>query len=415
MSAEPGVERPVPTVGVTEGGTGPLAGVRIVELASVVAGPSVGKHLGDFGADVVKVERPGDGDPTRAMGERLGTRSAWWLLVGRNKRSLTLDLKHPTGREAFLRLIRTADVLVESQRPGVLERLELAPETLWEINPELIIVRISGFGQTGPYRLRPGFGTLAEAFSGLASITGDPAGPPMLAPIALADEVAGLYGAWAVTMALYHRDARAGHGQLIDVSLYEALLSLLGPLPALYRETGYVQGRAGSRLPWSAPRNLYASADGVYFVVSGSAPGPAEEIIRLIGGEELVCDPRFATAEARSQNADELDGLVAAWIGAHAADEIERVFRDEGIAGIRVYGVPEIFSDEHYAARESVVEVPDAELGSVALQAPVPRLSRTPGAITHPGPELGCDTDGLLAELDFAPDEIERNRSKGVW
>jgi crotonobetainyl-CoA:carnitine CoA-transferase CaiB-like acyl-CoA transferase len=395
---------------------GPLAGIRVVELASVVAGPSVGKHLGDFGAEVIKVERSGDGDPTRGMGELLGrSRSAWWLLVGRNKRSVTLDLKHPLGREAFLRLIGTADVLVESQRPGVLERLDLAPDTLWQTNPKLIIVRISGFGQTGPYRLRPGFGTLAEAFSGLASITGETEGPPMLAPIALADEVSGLYGAWAVTMALYHRDARSGRGQVIDISLYEALLSIIGPLPALYRKTGYVQGRVGSRLPWSAPRNLYPSSDGAYFVVSGSTPGPAQTIIRVIGGEGLVSDARFATAEARSRNADELDALVAAWIGARTADEVERVFREEGIAGIRVLEVPEIFTDEHYAARASIVEVPDAELGSVALQAPVPRLSETPGAIKHPGPELGRDTAGLVAELDFTAEELELGRAKGVW
>jgi crotonobetainyl-CoA:carnitine CoA-transferase CaiB-like acyl-CoA transferase len=328
---------------------------------------------------------------------------------------VTLDLKHPTGREAFLRLIATADLLVESQRPGVLERLGLAPETLWEVNPKLIVVRISGFGQTGPYRLRPGFGTLAEAFSGLASITGDSDGPPMLAPIALADEVAGLYGAWAAMMALYHRDAQGGRPQVIDVSLYEALLSMLGPLPALYHKTGYVQGRVGSRLPWSAPRNLYATADGVYFVVSGSTPGPAETIIRLVGGEELASDPRFATAEARSRNADTLDSLVADWIGARSAEDVERVFREEGIAGIRVYDISEIFSDEHYSARASVVDVPDEELGSVALQAPVPRLSDTPGTIRHPGPELGRDTDRLLAELDFTPEEIERNRAEGAW
>ncbi len=412
MNSEPGTDVHDETIA---GDGGPLVGVRVIELASVVAGPSVGKHLGDFGADVIKVERPGDGDPTRAMGELLGERSAWWLLVGRNKRSFTLDLKHPAGRGAFMRLIATADILVESQRPGVLERLDLAPETLWESNPNLIVLRISGFGQTGPYRSRPGFGTLAEAFSGLASITGHADGPPMLAPIALADEVAGLYGAWAAMMALYHRDLHNGGGQLIDVSLFEALSSLLGPLPALYRKTGYVQPRAGSRLPWSAPRNLYASADGAYFVVSGSTPGPAETILRLVGGDELVTDPRFATPEARSRNADALDEFVADWVAARPAEEVERTFREQGIAGIRVLAIPEIFTDEHYVARQAVVDVPDSELGNVTLQAPVPRLSRTPGSIRHPGPILGRDTDRLLAELDYEPDEIARKRAEGAW
>ena len=415
MSPESGMETPMQTSQSSAGRVGPLAGIRVVELASVVAGPSVGKHLGDFGADVIKVERPGDGDPTRGMGELLGERSAWWLLVGRNKRSVTLDLKHPVGRTAFLRLIATADILVESQRPGVLERLDLAPEKLWETNSNLIVLRISGFGQTGPYRLRPGFGTLAEAFSGLASITGDADGPPMLAPIALADEVAGLYGAWAASMALYHRDVRKAGGQVIDISLFEALLSLIGPLPALYEKTGYVQGRTGSKLPWSVPRNLYPSADGAYFVVSGSTPGPAEAFIRLIGGDALVADPRFATAEARSRHADKLDELVATWVRARTADEVERIFREEGIAGIRVFEIPEIFSDEHYLAREAVVDVPDDELGTVSLQAPVPRMSKTPGKIKHPGPKLGRDTDPLLAELDYGPDEIERNRADGAW
>jgi crotonobetainyl-CoA:carnitine CoA-transferase CaiB-like acyl-CoA transferase len=393
----------------------PLEGLRIVELANVVAGPSVGKHLSDFGAEVVKVERPGVGDSTRAMGRRLGSRSAWWVVIGRNKRSLTLDLKDRRGREAFLRLCETADALVESQRPGVLESLDLAPEALRARNEGLIVVRISGFGQTGPYARRPGFGTLAEAFSGLASITGEPEGPPRLAPTAIADEIAGLYATWALMVALYGRDCAQLPGQTIDVSLFEALFTMLGPLPTLYQQDGYEQGRHGSRLPWSAPRNVYRSADGQYFVVSGTAPAPAAAILRLIGGDALVADSRFATAAARDEHADDLDRLVAEWIGARSAADVDAAFAEHQIAGIRVYGMADVFADRHYTERQTLVEVPDDELGPVSMQAPVPRFSATPGRIRHTGAELGTDTAQLLRELGFDDDDIEVGFAEGSW
>src|SRR3954471_23014631 len=289
----------------------PLSNVRIIELANVVAGPSVGKHLSDFGAEVIKVELPGDGDTTRGMGESVGDRSAWWLSIGRNKRSVTLDLKNPRGREALLRLIEGADALVESFRPGVLERLDLAPETLNAVNPRLVVVRLSAFGQTGPYSHRPGFGTLAEAFSGLTEISGYRDQPPLLAAFALADEVAGLFATWALLAALYHRDTSSGDGQTIDVSLYESVLSILGPLPTLYRANGVLQKRNGSRLTFSSPRDVYRTRDGSYFAISGTAPSAAETVIRLVGGDALLADPRFSTHEGRAQHAEELDRVVA--------------------------------------------------------------------------------------------------------
>lgn len=377
----------------------PLEGVRIVEVANVVAGPSVGKHLSDFGADVVKVERPGIGDSTREMGQTIGSRTAWWVMLGRNKRSVALDLKDDHGREAFLALCETADAVVESQRPGVLESLDLAPETLQARNERLVVVRISGYGQTGPYARRPGFGTLAEAFSGMAAITGDPDGPPLLAATAVADEVAGLFATWALIVALYGRDLKGLPGQVIDVSLYESLFAMLGPLPTLYHQHGYVQGRHGSRLPWSAPRNVYRSRDGHHFAVSGTAPAPAVAILRLIGGDALVADPRFATPQARGEHADELDALVAEWIASRDADEVDAAFQRNGIAGVRVLDMPDIFTDPHFAARGTLVEVEDDELGSVVIQGPVPRFSITPGRISHTGPELGRDTEDVLREL----------------
>lgn len=393
----------------------PLAGLRVLEVANVVAGPSVGKHLSDFGAEVIKVERPDGGDSTREMGDSVGSRSAWWVVLGRNKRSITLNLKSELGREAFLRLCDEADALVESQRPGVMEKLGLAPDVLLERNPKLVVVRISGFGQSGPYRLRPGFGTIAEAFSGMADMTGEAGGPPLLAPTAIADEVAGLFATWALMTALYHRDVHDGPGQVIDVSLFESLFGIVGPLPTLFEQNGYRQERNGSRLPWSAPRNVYRSRDGAYFVVSGTAPAPARVILRLIGGDALVEDPRFATGAARSANADELDALVADWIAERDAAEVDAAFEEHGVAGVRVLRMDDIFADPHYRERGTLATVPDEELGEVSLQAPVPRLSATPGRIAHTGPSLGAHTDEVLAELGFDDIAIEQGRKEQAW
>jgi crotonobetainyl-CoA:carnitine CoA-transferase CaiB-like acyl-CoA transferase len=393
----------------------PLSNLRIVELANVVAGPSVGKHLSDFGAEVIKVERPGDGDSARAMGELVGGRSAWWLLIGRNKRSVTLDLKHPKGREVLLKLVESADALVESFRPGVLERLDLAPETLQAANARLVVVRVSAFGQSGPYSDRPGFGTLAEAFSGLTEISGYPGQPPLLAPFALADEVAGLFATWSLLTALYHRDVEGGAGQTIDISLYESVFNILGPLPTLYKANGRLQARNGSRLTFSSPRNVYQTRDGYFFAVSGTTPSAAETVVRLIGGSELLADARFATHEARATHAEELDQLVAAWIAERDAAEVDRLFAEAGAAGIRVLSMADVFADPHYRDRETIVEVEDEELGPVTLAAPVPRMSRTPARLAHLGPPLGRDTDRVLAELGYSADDIAAGHAEGAW
>jgi formyl-CoA transferase len=393
----------------------PLTGLRIVELANVVAGPSVGKHLSDFGAEVIKVERPGEGDTARAMGEAMGSRSAWWLSIGRNKRSIALDLRSKLGHEALLRLVETADAVVESFRPGVLERLDLAPDVLQARNPRLVVVRVSAFGQTGPFSRRPGFGTLAEAFSGLAEISGYQGQPPLLAPFALVDEVAGLFATWALLTALYHRDVNGGSGQTIDVSLFESVFNILGPLATLYHRDGYVQARNGSRLSFSSPRNVYRTRDGQYFVVSGTTPSAAETIIRLIGGDALMSDLRFATHEARAEHADELDELVAAWIGGLDLAEVDQRFADAGAAGMRVMNMGDVFNDAHYQARQTIMEVHDDELGAVALTAPVPRMSETPGRVEHVGPPLGAHTDEILAELGFSAAEVEAGRTESAW
>ncbi|HEU4702939.1 MAG TPA: CoA transferase [Conexibacter sp.] len=374
----------------------PLTGVRILELANVVAGPSIGAHLSDFGAEVIKVERPGEGDASRTMGEHVGDRTAWWLCIGRNKQTIALDLKQEADRDAFLRLARDADAVVESFRPGVLERLGLSPDELHAVNPRLVVVRISAFGQTGPYADRPGFGTLAEAFSGLAEISGYADRPPLLPPIALADQVAGLFGTWALLAALYHRDVHDGPGQTIDVSLYESVLALLGPLPTLYRHNGTLLERNGSRLSFSSPRNVYRTRDGRYFAISGTAPSAAERVVQIVGGEPLLADPRFSTPAARAQHADELDRLVADWIAERDLAEVEARFHERNAAGIRVIDMADAAEDPHYAAREAVVAVPDEQLGEVLMTGPVPRMSATPGRIAHAGRALGADDDAVL-------------------
>jgi crotonobetainyl-CoA:carnitine CoA-transferase CaiB-like acyl-CoA transferase len=349
------------------------------------------------------------------MGELIGSRSAWWLSIGRNKRSVTLDLKHPKGREALLRLVATADAVVESFRPGVLERLDLAPETLEAVNPRLVVVRLSAFGQTGPYSHRPGFGTLAEAFSGLTDISGYPGQSPLLASFALADEVAGLFATWSLMVALYHRDVRDGKGQTIDVSLFESVFNILGPLPTLYKASGVLQERNGSRLSFSSPRNVYRTRDGHYFAVSGTAPSAAETIVRLIGGEELAADPRFSTHEARARHAEELDTAVERWIAERDVEEVDRLFQEAGGAGIRVLTMADVFEDPHYRERETLVEIQDEELGTVSMAAPVPRMSGTPARVGHVGPPLGRDTDDVLADLGYSAAEIGSGRDEGVW
>ena len=392
----------------------PLDGIRVLDVATVIGGPGVATRLGDFGADVIKVENPGAGDTTRHFGWRVHGVALWWKLIGRNKRPVTLKLSDPRGQELFLRLAEGADVVVESFRPGTMERWNLGPERLHERNPRLVILRVSGFGQTGPYAHRPGFGTLAEAMSGYSHMTGDPDGPPLLPPVALADEVAALLGAFATMVALYHRE-RSGEGQVIDQSLFEGLFGITGPVATAFDRLGLVTGRHGNRLPYVAPRNTYRTADDRWIALSGTSQSVADRILDAIGRSDLVTDPRFATNEARVEHVDELDEIIGDWIGDHTLQEAMAAFEAHEAAASPIYDVREIFADLQYRARGTLARLPDDDLGDVVLPDVQPRLSATPGRIRHPGLPLGAANDEVFGEdLGLSEDERKRLREDGV-
>lgn len=392
----------------------PLEGVRVLDLATLIAAPTCARYLGDFGADVVKVERPGAGDPIRAFEFQTEGVSLWWKNIARNKRPITLDLKHDEGRAILLRLVESADVLIENFRPGTMERLGLGPDVLHAANPALVVLRITGYGQSGPYASRPGFGTLAEAYSGYAVLCGEAGHPPLLPPIALADELTGLTGAMGVLTALYHRDVHGGPGQVIDAALYESLFGILGPLVSLWDRNSEMQQRQGSRIGFTAPRNTYLTADGHYVAIAGSSQSIAERIFRAIERPELFSDPRFADNAARIAHVRELDEVIGEWIGRHSVEEVVERFEECEAAVSPVHDMETIFSDPHYAARGTIARVEDPDLGELRMQEVFPRLSRTPGAIRHAGRHQGECTDEVLAELGYGPDEIESLRADGA-
>jgi len=370
---------------------GPLQGLRVLDLATIFAGPLIATVLGDFGADVIKIEHP-RGDPLRGHGYQKDGVPLWWKVVGRNKRTITLDLSRPEGQALLRRLAADADVLVENFRPGTLERWNLPPDRLLELNPRLIIVRTTGFGQFGPYAGRPAFGTLIESMSGFAHITGDPDGPPTLPPFGLADGIAGLAGVGAVMLALYHRDARGGTGQVIDLAILEPILTVLGAQPTIYDQLGIIQGRTGNRSINNAPRNTYRTRDGRWVAISTSAQSIAERAVRLVGRPEFVAEPWFATGTGR----------------------VLRAFEAADAAVAPVYDVADLVADPQVRVLGSIVELPDEDLGRVKMQNVMFRMLATPGRIRWPGRRLGQDNDAVYGELGLGTAEIDGLRRQGV-
>ena len=390
---------------------GPLGGVRALDLSRLVAGNMLSLQLADFGADVIKIEPP-SGDPLRDW--RDGDQQLHWKTYARNKRSVVLNLRQPAARDALVRLVAIADVFIENYRPGTLEEMQLGPDILLRANPDLIIVRISGFGQTGPYASLPGFGTLVEAMSGFAARTGFPDREPVLPPFALADMVAGLYGAFATMTALRARDHHKARGQVIDVSLLEAIFSVLGPEASIYQLTGKLKERAGSGSNTSSPRNVYRCRDGSYVAMSASTETMARRVFQAIGRPDMIEDPRFRSNSDRLKHRALVDEAVGAWFATRAREDALRLMRDANVTVGPVYSIADAMLDPHFREREIIVAVEDGELGRVPMHNIVPRLSETPGAWRRSAPLLGEQTDAILAEVGFTPEMIARLRKQGA-
>ena len=378
--------------------SGPLRGIKVLDISTVYAAPITAMLLGDFGADVIKVEHP-NGDPARKHGWDRDGHGLWWKVISRNKRAMTLNLSHPIGQEILRELAAEADVLVENFRPGVLEKWGIGADTLLDINPRLVMLRVTGFGQSGPYAGRRAFGTLAEAMSGFAHQTGQPDGPPTLPPFGLADGVAGITGAFAAMAALYERDVNGGHGQVVDLSLLEPLVGILGPGPTVWDQLGYVAERHGNRSPNNAPRNTYLTRDGRWVAISASATSVAERVMCLVGRPDIAAEPWFDNAGERSRRADLIDGLVAAWIAARDYDDVSEQFVDAGAALAPIYDVEQLLADPHVIEREVITTVDDEDLGPLRMQNVMCRFTDTPGSIEFAGRRLGQDNESLYSTL----------------
>jgi crotonobetainyl-CoA:carnitine CoA-transferase CaiB-like acyl-CoA transferase len=369
--------------------------------------------LGDFGAEVIKVEHP-RGDPVRNHGYQKDGINLWWKMLARNKRTVTSDLSTAGGQDLMRRLVGSADVLIENFRPGTLERWNLDPEDLMDLNPGLVIARVTGFGQFGPYASRPGFGTLAESMSGFAAITGEADGPPVLPPFGLADGISALALANAIQMCLYNRDARDGSGQIIDLAIIEPILSILGPQPIWYDQLGVVQERTGNRSVNNAPRNTYQTRDEHWVAISTSAHNVAERVMKLVGHPEVISEPWFETGRGRAEHADQLDAMVGAWIGDRDLDDVVDRFEKASAAVAPVYDIAGIFEDPQYEALDSITVVEDEDLGPIRMQNLMFRLSATPGAIKWGGRRIGADNETVYGELGVDVEELARLSNLGV-
>ena len=396
-------------------GARPLQGLRVIEAATLAAGPMVGAALGEFGAEVIKVEPPGAGDPMRTWGNRRDGIGLAWKSVSRNKRCVTLDLRQPEGQELFHELLAVSDVLIVGNRPSALERWGIDYDSVHARHPRLVMLHVSGYGRGGPKSDRPGYGTLAEAMSGFAHVVGQPDGPPTLPPFMLADGVASQAATYAVMMALYHRDVHGGQGQLVDVNLIEPLARLIETSTLSYDQLGIAPGRVGNRLDASAPRNAYRTADDRWLAISSASPSIAIRVFRAIDRPDLAEDPDYVDPIRRQERAVELDELVEKWVRQRTLAEAMAVFEAAEVTAAPVYDASQLLADEHLRARGSFVEVDDADFGTVTVQAPVAQLSDTPGRVDHLGRSLGADNDAVYGGLlGLDPDRLAALRASGT-
>jgi crotonobetainyl-CoA:carnitine CoA-transferase CaiB-like acyl-CoA transferase len=401
---------------MTQATSGPLQGLRVLDAGTMIAGPLAATHLADFGADVIKIEQPKIGDPMRHWAPVKDGHSLWWKVIGRNKRLITLSLSHPEGQAVFRDLVREADIVIENYRPGTFEKWGLGYQALSAINPRVVMVRVSGYGQTGPYAQRGGYGTVAEAFSGIPSFTGSPDGPPTLPGFPMADSVAATFAAMAAMFAIYRRDQDgSGHGQEIDVSLYEPLFRLAEAQVIGFDQLGIVKERLGNRLAEDSPRNTYRTRDDRWIAISASSQRTFVRLCDALGMPELAEDPRYASNVTRCEHADALDTVIAGWFARHTLQEAMTIFDAAQVVGGPVLTIADIVDDPHYRARGDIVSVPDDDFGTVRMQGVTPRFAETPGAVRHSGRGLGTDNAAILGtELKLAPADLARLKEAGV-
>ena len=392
---------------------GPLCGIKVLELGQLIAGPFAAKTLGDFGADVVKIEPPGVGDPLRKWRLLRDGTSVWWQVQSRNKRSVALDLKAPAAQEIVRKLATEADVLIENFRPGAMEGWGLGPDTLLELNPRLIMLRISGYGQSGPYRDKPGFGVVAEAMSGLRHLTAEPGRVPVRVGISLGDTLASLHGVIGVLMALHHRNA-SGKGQVIDVALYEAVFNCMESLLPEYHAFGAVRGPAGSALPGIAPTNAYLCKDGGYALVAGNGDSIYKRLMAVIGRTDLGNDPSLADNAGRVKRVDEIDAAIGAWTAQHTVAGVLSVLDAAHVPAGPIYTVADIAADPHYRARGMLAALPQADGSTLTVPGIVPKLSLTPGGHRRDAPALGEDTDVVLRDIGLTAGQIRALKERGI-
>lgn len=393
----------------------PLSGIRILDIGTRIAAPFAATLLGDFGAEVIKVELPGTGDFMRTIGPFADHHSLWWAVEGRNKKSITLDLRQARGQEIFRALVQKADVVVENFQPGTLEEWGLGYEALAQINPDLVLTRASVYGQSGPYRDRPGLDRNGIGFGGLLYITGYPDRPPVRPGIIISDYLTGVFNALAIMMALYHRDVHRGGGQWVDLALYESVFRILEHTLPAYDRLGIVRGREGNRLRNSAPLDNWETKDGQFICIVAAGDGLFPRLARAIGREELLADPRFSSLAARAQHGDAINGIVGEWCRAHTAAEIEAIMLAAQVPVTRAFSIADIVDDPHYAARQDIVTVDDPTIGPLKQPAVYPRLSATPGRIERGAPKLGEHNDEIFRGLlGLSEEEIEELRALGV-
>jgi formyl-CoA transferase len=398
----------------TGSATGPLADLRVVEMGQLLAGPFCGQLLGDLGAEVVKVEPPGVGDPMRQWGrEKPHGKSLWWPVVARNKKSVTCDLRTAAGQGLVRQLLDSADVLVENFRPGTLERWGLAPEVLWASNPGLVVVRVTGYGQSGPYASRAGYGSIGEAMGGLRQVTGDPDRPPSRTGVSIGDSLAGTYAALGALAAIHARQA-TGRGQVVDSAIYEAVLAMMESLVTEWDVAGYERERTGPILPNIAPSNVYPTADGQTVLIAANQDTVFRRLAALMDEPELATDARYSTHGARGEHQDDLDTRIATWTAKQQADDLLAVLHEGGVPAGRTYRAVDMLRDPHFAARESIVRVPDPAFGEIAMQNVAPRLSETPGQVRWTGPLLGQHNDEVYGGLGLDAAAVDRLRDDGT-